>query len=92
MQIDLSSFTTEKLAGHAAAAGFASVEQYVTQFVHTLAERPQIDDVFAPLSETELQASLAMIDQGMEQIRAGVGLSVEEARRQTLASLRYQNG
>ncbi len=92
MQIDLSSFTTEKLAGHAAAAGFTSVEQYVTEFVHILADRPDIDDVFSPLSDSELQASLAMIDQGMEQIRAGEGLSVEEARRQTLASLCSQNG
>jgi hypothetical protein len=87
MQIDLSNDTTEKLAGQATAAGFSSVEQYVTEFVHVLAERPSVDEVFAPLIDKELAASLAMIHRGIEQIRSGEGLNVEEARRRSLASL-----
>ena len=38
------------------------------------------------LIDKELAESLAMIDRGIEQIRSGEGLSVEEARRRTLAS------
>lgn len=87
MHIDLSSYETENLTRHAAAAGFASVEQFVTQFVHTLAERPNVDELFAPLGDKELAASLAMIDRGMEQIQAGEGLGIDEARQRTLAHL-----
>jgi hypothetical protein len=91
MQIDISSHETEKLSRHASAAGFADVVEYVTQFVHTLAERPAVDDLFAPLRDDELAASLAMIDRGMVQIQAGEGLSVDEARRRALSTLGLGN-
>jgi hypothetical protein len=87
MQIDLSNATTEKLAGQATAAGFSSVEQYVTEFVHILAERANVDEVFVPLIDKELAESLAMIDRGMEQIQSVFGLTVDEARCRSLASL-----
>ncbi|MDZ4659128.1 MAG: hypothetical protein SH868_16265 [Bythopirellula sp.] len=87
MHIDLSSYETENLTRHAAAAGFASVEQFVTQLVHTLAERPNVDDLFTPLDDKELAQSLAMIDRGMKQIQAGEGLGIDEARQCTLARL-----
>ena len=83
MQLNIPPHETEKLTQHATAAGFASVETYVTQFVLTLAEHPDVNDVFAPLSGDELAASLAMIDRGMGEIDAGKALSIEEARRRT---------
>jgi hypothetical protein len=84
MHINLSGHETELLSQRAAAAGFASADEYVAQFVHTLAQQP---DVLAPLDDEELAASLAMIDQGMAEIRSGQGLTVDEARRQSLSLL-----
>jgi hypothetical protein len=84
MHINLSGHETELLGRQAAAAGFASADEYVAQFVHTLARQP---DVLVPLDNDELAASLAMIDQGMAEIRSGQGLSVDEARRQSLSPL-----
>jgi hypothetical protein len=85
MHIDLTGHETEILGRQAAAAGFASADEYVTHFVHTLAQSPE--HVLAPLDDQELAASLAMIDQGMVEICAGKGLTVEEARRESLAIL-----
>jgi hypothetical protein len=87
MQIDIPTVEAKKLELHAAAAGFDSVEKYVTEFVLTLAEQPNAAEHFAPLADDELAASLAMIDRGMAQIRSGQGLSVAEARRHTLEQL-----
>jgi hypothetical protein len=85
MHIDLSGQETEILGRQAAAAGFANANEYVAQFVHTLAQNP--DPLLASLSNDELATSLSMIDQGVAEIRAGKGLSVEEARRASLAHL-----
>jgi hypothetical protein len=85
MHINLSGHETEMLGRQAAAAGFASTDEYVAQFVHTLAQQPE--HVLAPLDDEELAASMAMIDQGMADIRSGQGLDVEEARRQSLSHL-----
>lgn len=87
MQIDIPIAEAKKLELHAAAAGFDSVEKYVTEFVLTLAEQPNAAEHFAPLADDELGASLAMIDRGMAQIHSGQGLSVAEARRRTLEQL-----
>lgn len=87
MQIDIPTTEAKKLERHAAAAGFDSVEKYVTEFVMTLADRPEAGELFAPVTDDELAASLAMIDRGMEQIRAGEGLSVEAARFRTLEQI-----
>lgn len=83
MQLNIPPYEIEKLTQHANAAGFGSVETYVTQFVLALAERPSVEESFAPLTDAELTASLAMIDQGRSEIEAGKGLSVEEARRRS---------
>lgn len=83
MQLNIPPHEAEKLAQHATAAGFASVEKYVTQFVLALAERPREDELFPPLTDDELAASLAMIDRGTAEIDAGKGLGIEEARRRT---------
>jgi hypothetical protein len=82
MQIDIPSIETEKLARHAAAAGFDSVETYVTEFVLTLAERPNATELFAPMTNDELTASLAMIDRGMEEVRAGRNVPAKAALRE----------
>ena len=87
MQLNIPSHETEKLAQHAAAAGFGSVEKYVTQFVLTLAERPRAGEVFAPLTDDELAESLAMIDRGTAEIDAGKGMNVDEARRHSRQNL-----
>lgn len=87
MQLNIPPHQTEKLTQHAAAAGFASVEKYVTQFVLTLAERPRVGEVFAPLSDDAMAASLALIDRGMTEIDADKGMSIEEARRRTRANI-----
>ena len=71
MQIDIPPAATIKLERHAAAAGFESAEKYVTEFVLTLAERTDALELFAPMTDDELSASLAMIDRGMEDARAG---------------------
>lgn len=81
MQLNIPPHEIEKLTQHATAAGFGNVESYVTQFVLALAERPSVEEAFSPLTDAELAASLAMIDQGLAEIKAGKGLSVEEARR-----------
>jgi len=87
MHLNIPPHKTEELTRHATAAGFASVEKYVTQFVLTLAERPCEDKVFAPLADDEMTVSLAMIDRGMAEIDAGNGMSLEEARRRTRADI-----
>jgi hypothetical protein len=81
MQLNIPPPESEKLARQASAAGFANVEQYVTQFVLTLADRSDQNQVLPPAPDDDLAASLAMIDQGMAEIDAGKGLSVDEARR-----------
>jgi hypothetical protein len=85
MHINLTGHETEILGRQAAAAGFATADEYVTHFVHTLAQSPE--HVLAPLSDEELAASLAMIDQGMTEILAGSGLTVEGARQLSLSQL-----
>ena len=85
MHINLSGHETELLGQQAAAAGFASADEYVAHFVHTLARQPEC--VLAPLDDEELAASLAMVDQGLAEIRSGQGLSVEQMQRQSLAHL-----
>jgi hypothetical protein len=85
MQIDLTGHETEILGRQAAAAGFANANEYVAQFVHTLAQNPE--PLLASLSDDEMASSLAMIDQGVAEIRAGQGLTIEEARKVSLAPL-----
>jgi len=87
MQIDIPSQEAKQLAQQATAAGFPSVEKYVTELLLTLAERPHIEQLFPPLSPDDLEASLSMIDLGRKQIAAGEGMSVEEARRRSLELL-----
>jgi hypothetical protein len=43
----------------------------VTEFVLTLAERPDALELFAPMTDDELAASLGMIDRGMEDVKGG---------------------
>jgi len=87
MQIDIPTTEAKKLESHAAAAGYDNVEKYVTEFVLALAGQPNAAEHFALLTDDELSASLAMLDRGMEQIRSGQGLSVEDARRHSLQQL-----
>jgi hypothetical protein len=79
MHIDIPITEAKKLERHATAAGFDSVEKYVTEFVLTLAERPDALELFAPMIDDELAASLAMIDRGMEEIKAGRTTTAKEA-------------
>ena len=87
MQLNIPPHEVEKLTQHATAADFSSVETYVTQFVLTLADRQRGDEVFLPLTDEELAASLAMIDRGVAEVEAGHGMSIEEAHRRTIKNL-----
>ena len=88
MQIDISPSDIARLTRHAQAAGFADVESYVRHFVAALAETDDADKLLPPLSEDELANSLAMLDQGMEELAAGSGQSLEESRRLAHEKLR----
>jgi hypothetical protein len=88
MQIDLPQDEQKKLGVLAAEAGFDSVEHYVTEHLRTLAQHPSTTQ-FAPLTQEELQESLAMCDRGMEEAAAGKGMSVDDARRHTLERLHH---
>lgn len=90
MHIEIPAPQAERLQRHAIAAGYESVESYVTEFVLNLAENPTAAELFAPLTEDELAASLAMIEKGMQQIDAGEGLTVDEARQRSLD--RFERG
>lgn len=89
MQIDIPPDEAEKLARYAMAAGFDSVERYVTEFVLTLAESSSVEELFPTLTDDEMAASLAMVDLGREQINRGEGISVDEARQRSLDKLDY---
>jgi len=66
-----------------AAAGFG--ENVAAYVAHLIAA-----DEFAPLADEELQASLAMIDAGMEEIASGGGLTVDQARQHSLEQLKHK--
>lgn len=87
MNIELPTRHVEQLNKQAVAAGYENVEAYVAYLLAGLAEHPTAADIFAPLSEDELAASLATIDESRRQFEAGEGLSLEEAERRTLALL-----
>jgi len=88
MQIDIPPAEQQKLAAKAIAAGFDDVEAYVAE--HVLALAHYGPEVLAPMTDAELQASLAMCDESMAQIDRGEGISVEESRRKTFEALDQQ--
>ena len=88
MQIDLPQDDQKKLSVLAAEAGFDSVEHYVAEHLRSLAHHPSAAE-FAPLTEEDLQESLAMCDRGMEEAAAGKGMTVSEAHRDTLERLQH---
>ena len=86
MQIDIPLTEQQRLAVHAAEAGYDDVELFVTEHIRALAQQPSI--AAGPrLSPQQLEASLAVIDKSMAELEAGGGLSLEEARRRTLERL-----
>ena len=90
MQIDLPSSEQNRLAALAAEAGYESVERFATEHLLALAHNPK-EAEFAPLTDEELKVSLAMCDESMAQIDRGEGLTVEEARKETINQLRSNN-
>lgn len=87
MNLSIPADAVARLRTHAAAAGYADVERCVTDHVIHLASQPSNDEL-PPMSESELQASLAMIDRSMAEFEAGKGMSLDEARRASLERLR----
>lgn len=81
MQIDLSPAEEAEIRRQAAAVGYESPERYLVD----LAINPET--TFRPLSDEELRQSAAMCDRGMEEVRAGKVVSVDEARRLSKESL-----
>ena len=88
MQIDIPSGDVAKLTSHAQAAGFADVESYVRHFIAALAHAEDANKLFPLLTESDLADSLAMIDQGMDELQSGEGASVSEARQRAHQKLR----
>ena len=78
MTINISADEFGSLSAHAAAAGYSDVETYVSDFVRALASNPTAGSLL-PLSQAELDESLANCDLGMEQIKSGKGLSIDQA-------------
>jgi len=87
MQIELPQSEQERLAQHAAAAGYDDVERYAAEHLLALAQEPTPDEL-PPLGDEELQASLEMIDAGIKEIVAGGGLTVDQARQQSLDQIK----
>jgi hypothetical protein len=72
MVIDIPQDAVETLSVRAHRAGFDSVESYVAAHVVEFASNDSCDDEeFARLSESELRASVAMLDQSMADLAAG---------------------
>lgn len=86
MKIDLSPIEEAEIRGLATAAGYESPERYLKDIA--------LDAVagIATQTDSELKASLAMIDKSMAEIDAGEGRTIEEAREALLGSLREEAG
>ncbi len=87
MQIDIPPSEQERLSQHAAAAGYDDVARYAAEHLVALAQQPTPSEL-PPLSEEELQASLAICDKSMAAYEAGGSLSLNEARELSLQRLR----
>ncbi len=83
MKIDIPPTEQDRLVQHAAAAGYDNVERYAAEHLVALAQEPTPEEL-APLSEEELQASLAMCDESVAQFDAAKGLSITEAHQLSL--------
>ena len=83
MQIDIPQTEQQRLAIHAAEAGYDDVQLFVTEHVLALAQQPSVDEL-PKLTPQELEESLAMIDKSMAEFEAGGGLTLEQARQRTL--------
>lgn len=82
MQINIPAPEQQRLTEQAKAAGYDDVERYVTEHVMALAHHPTSAEL-QPLSDDELQASLAACDRSMTEFSEGKGLSVKAARQLT---------
>ena len=89
MQIDIP-FTEEKrLIEQAAAQGYASVEAYASELLVQVAQSGA-RSAFAPLTDEEMEASLAMIERSLAEFEAGKGLTLDQARERTLRRMAQQ--
>jgi hypothetical protein len=75
MQINIPSDAESLVRDKAAAAGFPSVDQYVLSLI--LREEDEASD--EPLTPEDLAASLAMLDRGIEDVKAGRTQPAKEA-------------
>jgi hypothetical protein len=75
MQINIPSDADALVRDKAAAAGFPSVDQYVLSLI--LREEDEATD--EPLTQEELDESLAMLERGMEDVNAGRTQPAKEA-------------
>lgn len=83
MQIDLPEELVERIRHRAASANGASEADVLRQALDSLDSAEE--DYLSP---EEMEASLAVIDKSMEEIRDGKSLTLEEARQMLKTNLR----
>ena len=88
--IEIADSDEPRLREIAQRCGYDSVERFVSDYITEVTRQGSVDDL-APMTEEELQESVRMIEQGMEDVRAGRCYTVEEARRLTLEQLRAKH-
>lgn len=78
MEIDLPATDQQTLASLATQAGFDSVELYAAAYLAEFAQHHAVAEL-PPMTDADLQASLAMCDRGMEEAKAGRGRDFRES-------------
>ena len=81
MEINIPQTEHQRLIQQANAAGYEDVQQYVTEHVRALAQKPSAERFYAPNSE-ELEASAALCDEAIQEIEDGKGIPFDEAMQQ----------
>jgi ribonuclease HII len=79
MVVEIPQDAVKTLSAQAREAGFDSVESYAAAWLVEISSRSDQDELgIEKLSELELQASLAMLDQSMAELAAGEGEDFEQ--------------
>ena len=81
MQINISPAQKRQLAAMAASHGFDTAEEYASSIISNAVQL----EAFADLSPEEMAESVASIERGIEQSKAGLGVPAKEAM-QTIAN------
>jgi hypothetical protein len=86
LNIDIPDLEMQRLTLIAKNYGYDNVREYVTDCVIGLINAPDADDS-VKLTDDELRESAARCDEGMADARAGLVMSVEQARQRLFARL-----